>query len=128
MIEPKKKRRKNPVTALSNGLEEDLQRQGYGVGTIWKQRRLLNDLLIWLEGQQLAMADLTVAKVDRFMADRRAAGVRHAGQPDAGAAAVFGDDRLQRHYRPSATGCQRSDGGRHSARYGHARRDGGGGI
>lgn len=49
-------------------------------------------------------------------------------QPDAGAAAVLGDDRLQRHYRPSATGCQRSDGGRHSARYGHARRDGGGGI
>lgn len=40
----------------------------------------------------------------------------------------IGDDRLQRHYRPSATGCQRSDGGRHSARYGHARRDGGGGI
>ena len=75
-IEPKKKRSANPVTALSNGLEEDLQRQGYGAGTIWKQRRLFNDLLIWLEGQQLAMADLTVAKVDRFMADRRAAGVR----------------------------------------------------
>ena len=75
-IEPKKKRSANPVTALSNGLEEDLQRQGYGVGTIWKQRRLFNDLLIWLEGQQLAMADLTVAKVDLFMADRRAAGVR----------------------------------------------------
>ncbi len=53
---------------------------------------------------------------------------RHAGQPDAGAAAVLGDDRLQRHYRPSATGCQRPDGGRHSARYGHARRNGGGGI
>ena len=75
-IEPKKKRSANPVTALSNGLEEDLQRQGYGVGTIWKQRRLFNDLLIWLESQQLAMADLTVAKVDLFMADRRAAGVR----------------------------------------------------
>ncbi len=55
-------------------------------------------------------------------------GVRHAGQSDAGAAAVFGDDRLQRHYRPSATGCQRPDGGRHSARYGYARRDGGRGI
>ena len=75
-IEPKKKRSANPVTALSNGLEEDLQRQGYGVGTIWKQRRLFNDLLIWLEGQQLAMAELAVAKVDRFMADRRAACVR----------------------------------------------------
>ena len=35
-IEPKKKRSANPVTALSNGLEEDLQRRGYGVGTIWK--------------------------------------------------------------------------------------------
>ncbi|STJ12772.1 minor capsid protein C from bacteriophage origin [Escherichia coli] len=35
---------------------------------------------------------------------------------------------LQRHYRPSATGCQRPDGGRHSARYGYARRDGGRGI
>lgn len=76
VIEPKKKRNANPVTALSNGLDEDLQRQGYGVGTIWKQRRLFNDLLIWLEGKQLTMADLTVAKVDRFMADRRAAGVR----------------------------------------------------
>lgn len=76
VIEPKKKRSANPVTALSNGLEENLQRQGYEVGTIWKQRRLFNDLLIWLDGQQLAMADLTVAKVDRFMADRRAAGVR----------------------------------------------------
>lgn len=76
VIEPKKKRGANPVTALSNALEEDLQRQGYEVGTIWKQRRLFNDLLIWLDGQQLAMADLTVAEVDRFMADRRAAGVR----------------------------------------------------
>ena len=75
-IEPKKKRSANPVTALSNGLEEDLQRQGYGIGTIWKQRRLFNDLLIWLEGQPLVMADLTLANVDRFMADRRAAGVR----------------------------------------------------
>ena len=76
VIEQKKKRSANPVTALSNGLEEDLQRQGYEVGTIWKQRRLFNDLLIWLDGQQLAMADLTVAEVERFMAERRAAGVR----------------------------------------------------
>lgn len=49
-------------------------------------------------------------------------------QPYSGAAAVLGDDRLQRHYRPSATGCQRPDGGRHSARYGHTGRNGGGSI
>ena len=51
VIEPKKKRRKNPVTALSKGLEEDLRRQGYAASTIWKQRRLLNDLIGWLQGQ-----------------------------------------------------------------------------
>ncbi len=74
--ERKKKRRKNPVTALSKGLEEDLRRQGYAASTLWKQRRLLNDLIDWLQGQQFAMGDLSMAQVDRFMADRRAAGVR----------------------------------------------------
>ena len=76
LIEPKKRRRRNPVTALSSGLEEDLRRRGYAPGTIWKQRRLLNDLMGWLQGQELAMGDLSMAQVDRFMADRRAAGVR----------------------------------------------------
>lgn len=76
VIEAKKKRSANPVTALSNGLEEDLQRLGYTVDTIWKQRRLFNDLLSWLEGEKVAMGDLTAAQVDRFMSDRRAAGVR----------------------------------------------------
>lgn len=76
LIEPKKKRGKNPVTALSSGFEEDLRRQGYAAGTIWKQRKLLNDLIGWLQDQQLAMGDLSMAQVDRFMADRRAAGVR----------------------------------------------------
>jgi len=76
VFEPKKKRRKNPVTALSRGLDEDLRQQGYAASTIWKQRRLLNDLIGWLQGQYLAMSDLSMAQVDRFMADRRAAGVR----------------------------------------------------
>ena len=76
MIEPKKRRGKNPVTALSNGLEEDLRRQGYAAGTIWKHRKLLNELSGWLQGQQLPMGGLSMVQVDRFMADRRAAGVR----------------------------------------------------
>lgn len=76
VIEPKKKRRKNPVTALSKGLEQDLRRQGYAASTLWKQRRLLNDLIGWLQGQQLTMGDLCMTQVDRFMADRPAAGVR----------------------------------------------------
>lgn len=76
LIDQKKRRGKNPVTVLSKGLEEDLRRQGYAPGTIWKQRKLLNDLIGWLQAQQLAMGDLSMAQVDRFMADRRAAGVR----------------------------------------------------
>ena len=76
LIESKKRRGKNPVTVLSKGFEEDLLRQGYAPGTIWKHRKLLNDLSGWLQGQQIAMGDLSMAQVDRFMADRRAAGVR----------------------------------------------------
>jgi hypothetical protein len=76
LTEPKKRRGKNPVTALSVGFEEGLRRQGYAPGTIWKQRKLLNDLMGWLQGQHLAMGDLSMAQDDRFMADRRAAGVR----------------------------------------------------
>lgn len=72
VIEPKNKRRKKPVTALSKGLEQDLRRQGYAASTLWKQRRLLNDLIGWLQGQELALGDLSMAQVDRFMADRRA--------------------------------------------------------
>lgn len=76
VIDQKKRRGKNPVTDLSKGFEEELRRRGYRPGTIWKQRKLLNDLIGWLQGQELAMGDLCVAQVDRFMADRRAAGVR----------------------------------------------------
>ena len=76
LTEPKKKRGKNPVTVLSKGFEEELERKGYRPGTIWKQRKLLGDLIGWLQAQQLAMGDLSMAQADRFMADRRAAGVR----------------------------------------------------
>jgi integrase/recombinase XerD len=76
LIDQKKSRGKNPVTVLSKGLDEDLRRQGYAVGTIWKQRKLLNDLIGWLQVQELVMGDLSMAQVDRFMANRRAAGVR----------------------------------------------------
>jgi hypothetical protein len=76
VIEPKRRRGKNPVTALSKGFEADLRQQGYAAGTIWKQRKLLNDLTGWSQRQQLAMADLSMVQVDRFMADRCGAGVR----------------------------------------------------
>lgn len=76
LIEPKKRRGKNPVTVLSNGFEEDLRRQGYSPSTIWKHRKLLNDLIGWLQVQQLTMGDLSMAQVDRFLSDRRSTGAR----------------------------------------------------
>lgn len=76
MTEAKKRRRKNRVTALSRGREKDLRRQGYAASSRWKQRRLLNDLIGWLQGQQLTLRDLSMAQVDRFMSERRATGVR----------------------------------------------------
>ena len=76
LIDAKKRRGKNPVTVLSNGFEEDLRRQGYAPSTIWKHRKLLNELSGWLQVRQLTMGELSMVKVDRFLADRRAAGVR----------------------------------------------------
>ena len=83
LVEQKRRRVRNPVTVLSNGFEEGLRRRGYAASTIWKQRRLLNDLIGWLDGQKLAMGELSMAQVDRFMAGRRAAGVRRLKTPRA---------------------------------------------
>jgi len=76
LIDAKKRRGKNPVTVLSNGFEEDLRRQGYAPSTIWKHRKLLNELSGWLQVRQLTMGELSMVQVDRFLADRCAAGVR----------------------------------------------------
>ena len=76
LIDAKKRRGKNPVTVLSNGFEEDLQWQGYAPSTIWKHRKLLNDLIGWLQVQHLTMGDLSMAQVDRFLSDRRSTGAR----------------------------------------------------
>lgn len=76
LVDEKKRRARNRVTDLSKGFEEGLRRQGYTASTIWKQRRLLNDLIGWLQGQELTIGDLSTVQVDRFMSGRRAAGVR----------------------------------------------------
>lgn len=76
LIAPTKMQADSPLTTLSKGFAEDLRRQGYAPGTIAKHQKLLRDLSGWLRVRDLAMGDLCMAQVDRFMADRRAAGVR----------------------------------------------------
>jgi site-specific recombinase XerD len=78
LIDPSKAPLVGPLTALSKGFADDLQRQGYAPRTILEQRRLLRDLNDWLQTQQLTAGDLSLRQVDRFLSDRRSAGVaRH---------------------------------------------------
>jgi len=68
----------HPLAALSKGFAEDLRRQGYAPRTISEHRRLLGDLSDWLVRRRLTAGDLSMAQVDRFLSDRRSAGVaRH---------------------------------------------------
>jgi integrase/recombinase XerD len=64
-----------PLTALLEGFAEDLRQQGYASGTILLQQRLLRNLSDWLQMRQLTGSDLSMAQVDRFLLDRRSAGV-----------------------------------------------------
>ncbi len=75
LIDPNETPFSNPLTARSKGFADDLQRQGYAPRTILKQRRLLRDLSDWLQTQQLTPGDLSLRQVDRFLSDRRSAGV-----------------------------------------------------
>ena len=73
---PSKTPNNAPLVALSKGFAEELQRQGYVPGAISQQQRLLRDLSNWLQIRQLTASDLSMAKVDRFLSDRRSAGAR----------------------------------------------------
>ena len=78
LIDPNKTPGDGALAALATGFAEDLLRQGYGPKTISEHQRLLDDLSGWLERRQLTAGDLSLRQVDRFLSDRRSAGVtRH---------------------------------------------------
>jgi len=78
LIAPNETPAAGPLTALSKGFADDLQRQGFVPGTIREQRKLLRDLNDWLQTQQLTAGDLSLRQVDRFLSDRQSAGAaRH---------------------------------------------------
>jgi integrase/recombinase XerD len=78
LIDTSMRPRGGPLAALSKGFAEDLRRQGYAPRTISEHRRLLSDLSDWLQTRQLTAGDLSLRQVDRFLSDRRSAGVaRH---------------------------------------------------
>ena len=78
LVDPVEAPAVSPLKALSEGFASDLVRQGYGPKTIHKHKKLLADLSDWLLNHEMVVGDLTSVQVDRFMCDRRSAGItRH---------------------------------------------------
>lgn len=68
----------SPVNALSKDFANELVRQGYAPRSVCAHMRLLADLSDWLLNQQMVAGDLTSRQLDRFLRDRRSAGItRH---------------------------------------------------
>jgi hypothetical protein len=64
-----------PLVEYVEAFEAELGRAGYRSGSVAHQLRLMACLDGWLEARRLDAAGLTGAVVERFLAERRAAGV-----------------------------------------------------
>lgn len=60
-----------PLSAFAPGFLEELLRQGYRPETAAKQLQLMAHLSRWLAARALDGSDLSAARVERFLADRR---------------------------------------------------------
>lgn len=63
-----------PLGSFADGFADELARSGYGLQSVTLHVRLLAHLSRWLETERLDAAALTSAVVERFLAERRAAG------------------------------------------------------
>ncbi len=64
-----------PRNALVDGFVSQLQQTGYAPSTIQKHKRLFASLIDWLQAQELTVGDLSFQQLDRFLRDRRSAGI-----------------------------------------------------
>ena len=62
--------------ALLQDFEGELLQQGYPPSTVHRKKRLFADLSDWLQAQELTAGDLSFQLADRFLRDRRSAGLR----------------------------------------------------
>jgi integrase/recombinase XerD len=63
-----------PLAAHSAGFRRELERLGYRPNAVCDQLRLMAHASRWLKARELASDDLTPARVEEFLAHRRAAG------------------------------------------------------
>ena len=72
MNDPSKVRVTGPLAGYVGGFRSELEARGYRPGTVANQLYLTAELSRWLEVRGLAVADLTVVRVEEFVAVRRA--------------------------------------------------------
>src|SRR3954469_2533337 len=76
MKDPSRVRVSGPLEAFASGFVAELKRVGYSPLGATLQLRLMARVRRWLESEGLDAAGLTQVVVERFLADRRAAGYR----------------------------------------------------
>lgn len=74
MIDPTSVPFRGPLTPYALGLWSDLKGQGYPPASGAKQLRLAAHLSRWLDDRELDTSDLTIDRVQQFLADRRREG------------------------------------------------------
>lgn len=72
-----------PCNPLIDGFVCQLQQTGYAPSTIQKHKRLLTSLIDWLQAQELTVGNLSFQQLDRFLQDRRSAGISKLKTRDA---------------------------------------------
>ena len=74
MKDPRRVRVSGPLAAYRDGFAAELAGRGYTPGSAQRQVGLLAHLSRWLDSRGLGAADLTAARVEEFLAARRADG------------------------------------------------------
>ena len=70
-----KRRSVRPCSPLIDGFVSHLQQTGYASSAVQKHTRLFSNLIGWLQAQELTVGDLSFPLLDRFLRDRRSAGI-----------------------------------------------------
>ena len=75
-MEHRRQQGRGPLAAHAEGFAAEMSRRGYSPSAVHLRLWLLHSLSRWLEEQDLAPSELTSQHVERFVADRRARGLK----------------------------------------------------
>ena len=75
-MEHRRQQGRGPLAVYAEGFAAEMSRRGYSPSAVHLRLWLLHSLSRWLEEQDLAPSELTSQHVERFVADRRARGLK----------------------------------------------------